>query len=316
MVKKILYNKILSHNFILPFAKEIRVIFTFHDVSEPFEAHHHRAYSTPFSTFKKNIEWIKENFNIISIDNINKPELPKLKIKHYAAITFDDGFSTIFSVVHPYLKGNNIPYSIFINKQAVTENWLWCSNVYFAKNENNKKYLSRIYDNYIPLETVSYEQFLSEPVSHLNTSLRLNDDYSLFYERKYQKNKTYLNEDELKQLANDNIIVGNHTIGHKQLSFCSVNMIKKEIVENKDYIENLLQKETVHFAIPFGFFTTYNENTIKIALELHKYVYSTKRSFFKSSHKQDTIPRISLMNDTNKKIISYLNFPFIREVKM
>jgi peptidoglycan/xylan/chitin deacetylase (PgdA/CDA1 family) len=316
LVKRIVYNKILSHNIILPYAKEIRVIFAFHDVSDPSEPTHNGAYSTPVTTFKKNIEWIKANFNIISIDSINNPELPKMQKRHYAAITFDDGFHSVLTTIHPYFRNYNIPYSVFINKQAIKENWLWCSNVYFAKKENNKEYLSRLYENFIPIDNVSYEQFLFDPVTHLTASNKLTDDYSLFQEVRYQNIKTYLNENELKQLVNENVTIGNHTLGHKQLSSCSEIMAKREIEGNKNYLEDLLQKKIEHFAIPFGFMTTYNDSTISIAKELHHYVYSTKRSFFKPQHNEKTIPRISLMNEENKQIISYLNFPFVREVKM
>ncbi|HVA98162.1 MAG TPA: polysaccharide deacetylase family protein [Bacteroidia bacterium] len=315
-IKKIVYDNLLSCNFILPVAKSIRAIFVLHDVSNSEDKTYTPYYSTTPQKFKQTIEYIHSNFNIISLDAIHQQELPTLSHKHYAAIVFDDGFKSVYTTVNPFLQKNKIPFSIFVNKQAVTENWLWFSHVYYAQQENNQEYLSKIFENYIPSNTINYEQFIRNPVTYLNNSNLLTDDYVLFQDEKYKKIETYMNEDEIMQLHNKGVVIGNHTLSHKQLSSCIESIVAQEIVENKKYIEFLTQKECKHFAIPFGFMTTYNQQVLKIAEENHSYIYSTKRSFFKISDILQTIPRIALIDETKGKIMSYINFPFIRKVKM
>jgi peptidoglycan/xylan/chitin deacetylase (PgdA/CDA1 family) len=101
-----------------------RFVFLYHDVSDPGEAHHSRFYSTNVATFRQQIEFLARNFRLLPLDEILSPELDTSR-EHCAAITFDDGFLSVKETATPYLLTKGIPFMVFLNRLAVTENRLF-----------------------------------------------------------------------------------------------------------------------------------------------------------------------------------------------
>lgn len=63
--------------------------------------------------FKRKMSWLKDNFNVISLqDAIEKKNLYKYKIN--IAITFDDGFKCFHSIIAQVLKELQLPCTFFI----------------------------------------------------------------------------------------------------------------------------------------------------------------------------------------------------------
>ncbi len=85
--------------------------------------YHHVAADTPFSTsitpedFRSHLEYLRDNeFNVIALDVMvealrNGEELPDRAV----AITFDDGYSSIFETAFPMLRAFDFPFALFLN---------------------------------------------------------------------------------------------------------------------------------------------------------------------------------------------------------
>jgi len=314
IVFNLLYNTLLSKNFILPFKKGIRYIFLFHDVSDISSLHNYPVYSTDFTIFKNNIEWIQNNFEIVDLNKLTTADYQDSHHRNLASVVFDDGFYSILESVFPYLNKKKIPFAIFANQTAIQENWLWCSNLFMAKKQNNIKYFEKTFEKIVENNKLSFERFLDDPVTFICESKLPNDDYLIFREPEYEQSKVYLDENDIKFLFSEGVIIGNHTKTHKHLSTCTNETIRQEIMENKEYLQRLLNSEINHFAIPFGFHTTYNDYALKIAHEAHSFVYDTTKNYLKFSN-QDLIPRVGLRNENKSKILSYINYPLIRNLK-
>ncbi len=309
----LIYNKILSNNIILPFKKNIRYIFLFHDLSPVSAIHHNDVYSTDLEVFKNNVEWIRNHFKMVTIDQITNPDYLDHYPSNLASIVFDDGFHSVLEYGFPFLKSLNIPFAVFANQAAIQENWLWCSNILMAVNQKNNNYLQQIYGNYMDEHNLSYDDFLKDPLGSLNNSSKLKDDYSSFRDGSIEKQKVYLDESDIKYLYSEGVVIGNHTKTHKHLSTCSTHIIVEEIIENKQYLQNLLGTEIKHFAIPFGFHTTYNEFALKAMQANHEFIYGTMKDRLKGAV-QSLIPRIGLRSETKSEIISYVNYPLLRNI--
>lgn len=89
--------------------------------------YHHIDTNTPFSTstdpalFKQHIEYLVNNgFNVVSlpalIEGLNNQEVNHDKS---VAITFDDGFISIYTHAYPTLKAHNLPFTIFVNTDPI-----------------------------------------------------------------------------------------------------------------------------------------------------------------------------------------------------
>lgn len=120
------------------------MILTYHDVSNPGTAAYHKAYSTPQEQFKKQIEFLLDSFELVSLDKICRPDTKSSSSKPLLSLTFDDGFYSVKEFVFPYLMQKHIPFTVFFNQQAITDNSLDYGSEYgSSKTQSN----TRIYCN-------------------------------------------------------------------------------------------------------------------------------------------------------------------------
>ena len=261
-IKKLVF-KVLSRRVIIPSSG--RIIFVYHDISDRDSKQYSDFYSTDKAIFKKQIEFIKNNFEIVSIDEILLPNDSK---KRLAAITFDDGFLSVKNVAMEFLSDQKIPFTIFVNKTAINENFFPCDQF----DELNQKYDERI----------------------------------------------YLNADEIKDLHEKGITIGSHSASHKTMTNCNEKMLYEQVVENKEFLEKLIGKEVLHFAIPYGKREHYNEESINYCRSAgHKYIYSTNPVFFTEAWNKDEakpIPRIGLTNQTVEELCFLINRPLLKKI--
>lgn len=76
-------------------------------------------WSIPTELFKQQIRWLKENVDIVPITELLNCH--KRKNKTQVAITFDDGYSCLYSVVLPILKAEQIVATVYINTQWIAD---------------------------------------------------------------------------------------------------------------------------------------------------------------------------------------------------
>lgn len=308
MIKNFL-KRILSFNYFLHFIKGRKMVLCYHDISDQNAIQHSEHYSTPIQLFKEQIHFVKKHFTIVSIDELLNGNLKWYK--NYAAITFDDGFLSVKNVAHPFLSTQNIPYSLFVNKQAIEENRLWVSDL--AMTHNMKDY-EGLYD-YVDHSKVDKSSFLINPI------------YGIMYHGKFSSEflqkvpqtsgeRIYLNAEEIKQLNEEGVHIGNHTTNHYNLSQLSNTEQKEQIEANKSFINNLgLQNKDNVFAIPFGKKEHFNEETIS---ELHaqgyQHILGTNPILF--SDEKTVIPRIVITDESIHDILFYINRSILRKIDL
>ena len=59
--------------------------------------------------FEANLRYIKENYNVISVDDLNKP-LPENPL----VITFDDGYRSVYEHAFPLLRKYRMPAVVYL----------------------------------------------------------------------------------------------------------------------------------------------------------------------------------------------------------
>jgi peptidoglycan/xylan/chitin deacetylase (PgdA/CDA1 family) len=76
--------------------------------------------------FEQQLIYIKQHFNVVSLNHLLN-ELKKAKrFKRNIAITFDDGHKDFFQTAWPLLKKHDIPATLFVTTGFVDRNlWLW-----------------------------------------------------------------------------------------------------------------------------------------------------------------------------------------------
>jgi hypothetical protein len=97
--------------------KNALTVFCYHDVNDkPSEFSRLYELSVSRGLFERQLKFIKNNFNIISPDEMLLGKIPV----NAAMVTFDDGFKSYFKTAIPIMEEYNIPSLIFLNMASVS----------------------------------------------------------------------------------------------------------------------------------------------------------------------------------------------------
>ena len=289
MIKEYI-RQFLSQNIFLPISSNRRFIFLFHDISDPSSPQFWPDYSTPVDLFKQQLELLKKRFTLVPLEKLVAPHSLGSS-GHYASIVFDDGFYSVFDTARPILKKQQVPYAVFVNKTAVKENRLWFTNQVLAKEVN------------------SIEELIFEPgqigiPSNFESPLTAVSDEKIF-----------MDENDLLTLHAEGILIGSHTVDHYDLTKCKSDQVSRQIEDNNNFLENLLNKPVDHFAIPFGKKEHYNVSVINKIRDYHGYIYTTNIIPFQGADlikSRFLIPRIGISIQPLHEIMFYINRTFLK----
>jgi peptidoglycan/xylan/chitin deacetylase (PgdA/CDA1 family) len=118
-----------------------RVIFMHHDISEPSAPQHSELYSTTPERFRAQIDFIREHFELVKLEDMFGERFGGSGLP-LASITFDDGFRSVSEAAMPYLVQHGIPFTVFVNGNAILENKLQYTEEY---TNLNRDYSDRVY---------------------------------------------------------------------------------------------------------------------------------------------------------------------------
>ena len=210
------------------------------------------------SKFKEQLLFLKENYNLVSLDDLlNFEKNKRAKI----SITFDDGYKDNLIHALPILKELNVPATVYVvTKFLKGELSLWWRELheYIFENSNNVKftYNEKKYDLLINNNFEKKKTFtkLREEIKKLNKSEQAKFLFAITKtkERKQYKNE-FLSAEDIKVLnSNPLITIGAHTHNHLSLKNLTKNECIEEIVTSKKILENLLSCKIEHFSYPYG----------------------------------------------------------------
>lgn len=77
--------------------------------------------------------------------------------------------------------------------------------------------------------------------------------------------REHMSQSDIREMAESGIEFGSHSMNHKLFTEIETDEIEKEVVESKEYLENLLQKKCETFAYPAGFYTVDSQKIVKRA---------------------------------------------------
>lgn len=103
-----------------PFARNAnrKVILNYHAVGSGQASLHSE-------NFKHQMDWLARNATVESLENlIFQPDLPGLRV----ALTFDDGYRSVYSVAAPVLEKHAFPASVYVNTGMISEDTHRASN--------------------------------------------------------------------------------------------------------------------------------------------------------------------------------------------
>jgi peptidoglycan/xylan/chitin deacetylase (PgdA/CDA1 family) len=221
--------------------------------------------------FEKQIEYLLENFQVISLDNLADLVANRKLWKKMVVITFDDGYKDNFKFAYPILKKYKIPATFFVTTGYINNNKLfwWDIATYFVMNMLNKRSETQNYGKSLSSSKVNLAKKTSEILISLK---KMPDQERLAVISKMSKSigedkieelgkEMVLTWKEIKEMASKGIQFGAHTVNHPILTNVSPEVCRKEIDQSKKDIEDVLCSPVSSFSYPAGF---YNHDIVKI----------------------------------------------------
>jgi len=210
--------------------------------------------------FECQISYLKQHFNILSLDQA----IALLKQKNLPAkalvITFDDGYIDNYTIAAPILEKHNCTATFFIATDGVEKGYLWNDIVEHAIRNTDKRTISKnIIGSTIILHT---EDDKIRAFNQLVGSLKFNSSeernlkvHNLTQELQIDSTaQTMMNKEQIQSLHEKGFTIGAHTHSHTILSTESNEKCYEELSINKACIEKVIQTPVDFLAYPNGLY--------------------------------------------------------------
>lgn len=208
--------------------------------------------------FHWQMELLHKYFNVLSLhdalDKMANHSLPSRAV----CITFDDGYADNYNNALPILKKFNQSATFFIANGFLNGGRMWNDTIIEAVRNFPQAELDLTtiglgkYDVATNTEKAANALHIIRKIRHLPLSQR--DQYTAYIASLSQNlpNDLMMSTEQLKQLHQSGMEIGGHTVSHPILAKLELKEAETEIVENKDFLENLLNIPVRYFAYPNG----------------------------------------------------------------
>lgn len=223
------------------------------------------------SAFVKHLHYIRNHYNIISLEAlvnaIKEGNLPSRSL----VLTFDDGFMDNYELPYCYLKKHNIPATIFLVTDCIESNRpVWIQELCYLVNVFGTKQfietlsiVNRKLGNEKPMTwRRTGKGSVAELVKYFAYSLHKDmreyvldaifEEYGLERGATFVESNVFLQDEQIEEMKKDGIDFGNHGASHTPFAMMSEEEQREEAVRSKAVIEDRLKKSFVAFAYPFG----------------------------------------------------------------
>ena len=202
--------------------------------------------------FEKIVLSLKNNYLIVSANQLEQLLIKGASTSNVCHITFDDGIQSFYTVVFPVLKKHNIPASLFVSPRIIsTGNNFWFQEIESYDDEVLKDILAE--ELYVSLEKL--EGFSSQTIFKCLPISKIKKIIELYKQRancgaKLPQNMTI---EQLREIdASGLVAIGAHTINHPILRNEDDESCFKEIHQSITDLAYLLGHPVSYFAYPNG----------------------------------------------------------------
>lgn len=261
----------------------------------------------PVSLFKKQINYLRRHFDIISIREFHERLDGGAFRGNEVLLTFDDGYANNLQVVEPILSSMGLPFTVFISTDNISTGDFYPTSVNrMVTIASGLKELSiPTLGQVFPLTTDGDRISVSKKISREMKSRPLNEVKGIVKDLlanlpadEWNRLKEQygclqpMNWDQVRQLSRQgNVTIGSHCMWH----ICchehqDDEVVREQILSSKQLIESHLQQPCDYFAYPNGNYTDHSNGCVNEAYRLG-FSAETKTSVDKSH--RCILPRIA-----------------------
>ena len=228
--------------------------------------------------FEKQMIYLQKTHDIITLDKLVYALVKKKPLsKKTIVITFDDGYKDNYTNAFPILKKYNIPATIFLTTGHIgTDNIFWWDKIGYIFNYSNQNIFDIEDFDFLKNNSIHNKpQTLTQVFKEFK---KLPDDEKeLFINKLIKKSKVdipknigknlIMSWEEVKEMNENGIDFGAHTVTHPILTNISLSQAKQEIIQSKIDIEKRLKTTVKSFCYPNGQADDFNNEIINIIRE-------------------------------------------------
>lgn len=256
--------------------------------------------------------WEKMGFVFLSMEESMEVVLNRRKInKPWIHLTFDDGYKNNFTILYPYLKSKNIPFTVFLSTRNITEqrrfdNYkIYCSLTH-TKNSEGKHLILDPFREQLPVRTDSDTEILSmvklfkyfsvtdkEAFIEKIERLLSPEEWKLYNE--LYDTEEVLSFQDIEIMSKDPLVYfGSHGHNHYILSTLSDDQINFEQTESRKIIYQLTGKQPEAYCYPNGRVgLDFRDNIDKLCIQnQYKVSFTTSKKKYIAGVNPLLIPRM------------------------
>jgi len=223
-------------------------------------------YSLKRKDFENQIIYLKNNYEIVMLDQLINDLKNNRSINEKIALTFDDGFKDNYELAYPILKKHNVPATIYLlgsvnNVEDVALWWIAIEDI--ITNTDRRKLHIKYGRNNIELHLRCLQERMAaiKKLSAIFMSIPCNDHNELLkviylalgVNKLPDHRPLLLSKEMIEEMSQSGLIsFGGHTKSHSALSLLDQRMLESEVSDNKLILEKNLDVSINSFSYPYG----------------------------------------------------------------
>ncbi len=245
-------------------------IFLYHGITDKKDFFKHLN----VNKFERHIRFLTENYIPVHLDELIK--MDQSEKRRSFAITFDDGYESIYSLAFPILKKYNVPFTFFIITDTLEKDeFIWNDRFDNAVKGINKKYINLTFEDQEFKMKISGNYRLGLKLSILKNKLKFLsykeiNDYIRGIENKYSPNIIFSETDKVitlkkvREMLDSGLCkIGSHTCNHVSLTSVPIDEAENQVKSSLSWIQKEIGTENLFFCYPHGHFNDEVRNIVK-----------------------------------------------------
>lgn len=234
------------------------VILMFHEVQRDCRSELMTGASVEL--FEYSVSWLqREGWVIVSLQECLERLAEDDRSRRYAVITFDDGYRDNVSVALPILERHNAPFTMYVPTTALTRTMdCWWLGVRELIRSSEAVTIDAMGARFRCPDLRTKRAALSKVRDWVHQDYKRSAALATTFENggislSALNDRYFLDPGELQSLARHPLAsIGGHSTSHQALSVLDATSAQAELVDNRNYLENLLQLPVRHLAYPYG----------------------------------------------------------------
>jgi len=253
--------------------------FNYHRIGDssltPFDPN---IYSCSAEEFEKQLQFIKKNFQVITLDEVILLTENKLPLnKRYALVTFDDAYIDNYEIAYPILKKQEISAVFFIPTDYVDSGIIpwWDEIAWIIKNTKKKEFsfakrkTFHLYNSSLDKVIRSLLTVIKSDPRTMDVKMReLKTKLNCEYKVNSKDISLFLSWAQIKEMQAGGMAMGSHTCSHRILTHIDQENQLLELEQSKQCLEQYLGCDIDSVAYPVGQSNTFNDDICEITQKL------------------------------------------------